>query len=252
VDRFFNAPMLALAVLVLPLLVVDYYVSRGEHRNDWLTTGVMIAHVTISTAFLAEFVVKVSIAQSRIGYMARNWLDLIIIILPFLRPLQGFRTIRFLRPLQAARVVEFSRVYALRGVGIKAVRTMVPVLLGLRFTQRFRRGAEVAAVGRRPNYSKWPRAALVLELQRLQKRIDELEGRSAVTADWCAGAKTPESSYHGPDMHRREDAAGPVRATDPAAAAASGDKAAASGDKAAASGDKAEADRSCGKPEESR
>jgi hypothetical protein len=145
--------------------------------------------------------------------------------------------------LQAARVVEFSRVYALRGVGIKAVRTMVPVLLGLRFTQRFRRGAEVAAVGRRPNYSKWPRAALVLELQRLQKRIDELEGRSAVTADWCAGAKTPESSYHGPDMHRREDAAGPVRATDPAAA---------SGDKAAASGDKAEADRSCGKPEESR
>jgi len=211
VDRFFNGPMLALAVLVLPLLVVDYYVSRGEHRKDWLTTGVMIAHVTISTAFLAEFVVKVSIAQSRLGYIARNWLDLIIIILPFLRPLQGFRTIRFLKPLQVARVVQVSRLYALRGVGLKAVRTMVPVLLGLRFTQRFRQGAEVAAVGGRPDYAKWPRAALVLELQRLQRRIDELESRAAASAASVANTQAKEPSYDGPDSRNRPDADGPVK-----------------------------------------
>jgi hypothetical protein len=174
VDRFFNVPMLTLALLVLPLLVVDYYVTRGEDSHKWLTSGVMTAHITISIAFLVEFVVKVGIAQSRLGYMARNWIDPIIIVLPFLRPLQSLRTIRFLKPLQAAKVVQFSRVYAVRGVGLKAVRTMVPLLLGLRFTQRFRNRSAMVAGGK-PDYSKWPRAALLLEVERLHQRVHELE-----------------------------------------------------------------------------
>lgn len=157
VERRFGVPMLTLALLVLPLLVVDYYVTRGDEKH-WLTRYVMVAHVAISVAFMLEFLVKINIAQSRLGYLARNWIDLIIIVLPFLRPF---------------RVLRVARVYALRGVGLKAVRTMIPVLLGLRFTQRFRRSSAARPV--RADYSKWPRAALVLELERLQKRLAELE-----------------------------------------------------------------------------
>lgn len=214
VDRFFNVPMLTLALLVLPLLVVDYYVSRHDEGHDWLSTGVVIAHVTISAAFLTEFVVKVGIAQSRLGYMARNWLDLIIIILPFLRTLQVFRTVRLLKPLQAARVIQYSRLYAVRGVGIKAVRTMVPVLLGLRFTQRFRNSKP--AVAHRPDYSLWPRAALVLEVERLQKKLEELEKRPAPPENIpSTGAKAADSSYHGPEPRARSTPA--AEAADPAA-----------------------------------
>jgi voltage-gated potassium channel len=164
VERFFNVPMLTLALLVLPLLVVDYYVARGggEHNYPRLAFAVMCCHFALSVAFLVEFLVKIRIAQSRVSYLARNWIDLIIIVLPFLRPFRALRV---------------ARLYAVRGVGLKAVRTMVPVMLGLRFTQRFRRGSEAKPT--RPDYSKWPRAALVLELERLQKKLAELErGRS--------------------------------------------------------------------------
>lgn len=198
VDRFFNVPMLTLALLVLPLLVVDYYASRGGDNHGWLSSGVIIAHIAISVAFLVEFVVKIGIAQSRLGYVARNWIDLIIIILPFLRPLQGLRMVRFLRPLQTARVVQFSRVYAVRGVGIKAVRTMIPVLLGLRFTQRFRRrSAASAANSGKPNYSRWPRSALLLEVERLHQRVEELERAKpagAVPATAESGVGSPNGS----------------------------------------------------------
>lgn len=174
VDRFFSVPMLTLALLVLPLLVVDYYISRGTDKEHWLTTVVLVSHVAISLAFAVEFGVKIWIAQSRFGYLGRNWIDLIIIILPFLRSIRVFQTFRMLRSLEAARVVQISRIYAMRGVGLKAVRTMVPVLLGLRFTQRFRAGAPPGAPAK-PNYARWPRAALVLEVERLRKQLDELE-----------------------------------------------------------------------------
>lgn len=178
VDRFFSVPMLTLALLVLPLLVVDYYISRGTDKEHWLTTVVLFSHVTISLAFAAEFVVKIWIAQSRFGYLGRNWIDLIIIILPFLRSIRVFQAFRMLRSLEAARVVQFSRIYAMRGVGLKAVRTMVPVLLGLRFTQRFRAGAPPGAPAK-PNYARWPRAALVLEVERLRKELETFQKTEA-------------------------------------------------------------------------
>lgn len=158
VDRFFNVPMLTLAILVLPLLVVDYYVTRGgEGKYPRLAIAVMCCHVALSVAFLAEFIVKIRIAQSRLSYLTRNWIDLIIIVLPFLRPF---------------RILRAMRLYAVRGVGLKAFRTMVPLMLGLRFTQRFHRSSDATV---RADYSKWPRAALVFELERMKKRLSEME-----------------------------------------------------------------------------
>jgi voltage-gated potassium channel len=163
VNRLFNVPMLTLAILVLPVLVVDYYVSKAGRQHEALAWGVLVAHITISAAFLVEFAVKIRIAQSRLRYIATNWVDVIIIILPFLRPL---------RVLRAFRVLELSRVYAVRGVGVKAVRTFIPVVLGLRFVQRFRPSQPEAV---RTDYARWPRSALLAEVRRLAERVEELE-----------------------------------------------------------------------------
>ena len=162
VHRFFNVPMLVLAVLVLPVLMVDYYLCRVGRQHYLLSWTVLIAHVTISAAFMIEFAVKVRIAQSRLGYIVANWLDVVIIILPFLRPF------RALRPARAA--------YAVRGVGVNAVRMCVPVVLGLRFVQRYQKPAATPA---RVDYAKWPRAALLTEVTRLAGRVHDLEARPA-------------------------------------------------------------------------
>lgn len=202
VDQFFNVPMLTLAVLILPLLVLDYYLSRHGNEHHQLELGVFIAHIAISLAFLVEFVVKVSIAQSRFSYVVKNWLDLIIIVLPFLRTL---RILRAARALEAARVLQLSRVYAMRGVGIKAFRTMVPLVLGLRFVQRFQRKKDEPPEA--IDYSKWPRGALLHEVKRLSARVEQLEAEAAAAPLAAGEAKAGPSDYHGTATSTRDGTA---------------------------------------------
>lgn len=170
VDRFFQAPMLILSLLVLPILVAQYYfITHLSH--PWLSIGLEAAFFVIAFAFLVEFAIKVTIAQSRARYCLVNWLDLVIILLPFLRPL---------RIARAAQVIRLSRAYTLRGVGMKFCRTAFAFLLGTRFARRLQaRFARPAPVDKSPpDYTQWSRAALIAEITRLQERVRELEQQS--------------------------------------------------------------------------
>lgn len=167
VDRFFQVPMLVLALLVLPLLAAHcYFTYHLEHAG--LVSMVDIAFAAISAVFLVEFVVKVTIAQSRLRYCLTNWLDIVIIVLPFLRPL---------RVAKAARVVQLSRAYSFRGVYMKVVRTGAAFLLGTEYARRLRerqaRANQRAQAA--PDYSQWSRAALISEIQRLKERLEAAE-----------------------------------------------------------------------------
>jgi hypothetical protein len=169
IDRAFHWPMIVLALLILPLLVIDliYFQRHLDNpayvpREDWVFWAIRIGFATIWLAFLVEFIVKISIAESRVQYVRKNWLDVIIIAVPILRP------------LRAAAIAKTSRVFTLRGVGFKVARYVFTLVIGMEATERF---LERVGVRRdaRPAPRTMTRHDLVDEVKRLRRLTDDWE-----------------------------------------------------------------------------
>lgn len=160
VDRFFHVPMLVLSLLVLPILVAQYHFS-SRLNHPWIPIALETGFLLISVAFLFEFAVKVTVARSRLRYMLANWLDMVIILLPFLRP---FRSVRVLR-----------LAYGFRGVSGKLIRTAPAAAMSLGMVQRLcSRFVPPQASGEAPpDYSKWSKASLIAEIHRLEEQLRE-------------------------------------------------------------------------------
>ena len=179
----FNVPMLVLALLVLPLLGLEYlrwqqnytYVGRWLLEHPAADVAMAVAWVVIYIAFLIEFVVKVTIAPSRLQYVIKNWLDVLILLLPLLRPLRGLRALRAMRGVQIARV---SRVFTLRGVVMRLLRAILALILAMEIVKRIKRRFASAAGKNAPvDYAQWSKAALVSEINRLKKDNKELQNQ---------------------------------------------------------------------------
>jgi hypothetical protein len=161
VDRYFHWPMMVLALCVIPLLVIELM----QKAQGWLGLAVKIGFGVIWLAFLVEFVVKVALAESRTEYARRNWLDLIIIVVPVLRPLR-----------LTGSLVRTTRVFKLRGVAMKAARYVLTIVLGLEVTAKL---LHRMGIRRRRPHEKDPdemtRHELTTEIRRLRKLTDAWE-----------------------------------------------------------------------------
>ncbi|MCH7571830.1 MAG: hypothetical protein IH891_02815 [Planctomycetes bacterium] len=161
INRHFHWPMLMLALLMLPLLVVEFLIKPAP--GTWLRWVCLIGLTIIWLAFFIEFVVKITIAESRFEYAKRNWLDIIIIIMP------AFRTLRF------ASIARSSRLFTLRGVGMKFGRYFFTGLLGLEATDRLLLRIGLKKKHRRPHPDKMTRHQLSTEVLKLRKLEDAWE-----------------------------------------------------------------------------
>ncbi|MHC4421614.1 MAG: hypothetical protein ACYS1E_13580 [Planctomycetota bacterium] len=117
VDRFFHWPMIVLALAILPLLAIEVFRAPAGA----LKWAIEIGFAVIWLAFVIEFVIKITIAECRLEYIRRNWLDIVIILVPLLRPLRAFRATQGL-----ART---TRVFKMRGVGMKCARYIFTVIV---------------------------------------------------------------------------------------------------------------------------
>jgi voltage-gated potassium channel len=95
-DRFCSAvdgPMLILAGLMLPILIVPL-ISRlhGSVAASFDAAGYLIWG-----AFIAEYLTKLALAPDRWRFVRGSVFDLVVIAIPFLRPLRLVRTLRLLR-----------------------------------------------------------------------------------------------------------------------------------------------------------
>lgn len=115
-ERAVELPLLVLAIAMVPLLLVPLVVDlpSGVQRTfvaiDWLIWG----------AFAFEYLVRLSLTTRRWAFVRREWLDLLIVVLPFLRPLRVVRSGRALRVLRLARLGLF-----MGGVGPGISRLLV-------------------------------------------------------------------------------------------------------------------------------
>jgi voltage-gated potassium channel len=99
-ERATELPLLILALAMIPLLLAPLVVSL----SDTAEAAVMTADWFIWAAFAFEYVIRLALTDQRGRFVRRQWPDLLIIVLPFLRPLRIMRSARALRLLRLTRL----------------------------------------------------------------------------------------------------------------------------------------------------
>ncbi len=160
VDRWFQWPMMVLSLIFLGLIGVEWLGAD----DGTVAIAVDVAFAIVWTAFVIELLVKLIIAESRWQYLKKNWLDLVIVAVPLLRPLRV-----------ASSVAKMTRVVRLRGAAVKTGRAVLPAVIGLRATH-----AVMRRLGVNPRDRKAPEQMTRLELEneviRLRQDLDALIG----------------------------------------------------------------------------
>ncbi|MCC9645306.1 potassium channel protein [Rhodopirellula sp. JC740] len=126
--QHFSVPMIGIALLILPVLVTEFFLRDQVARYQWLRIALHVGTGVIWFAFAAEFILMVSIAEKKLQYIRHNWVDLAIILLPFfsfLRSLQAVRGTRLAKLAKIPQLAKLARAYRLRGTALKGFRALV-------------------------------------------------------------------------------------------------------------------------------
>lgn len=122
IERKASTPMLAIALLILPLLGVEFLLKDEVAAYPWLGYGLEFGAGFIWLAFAFEFTLMLSITGEKMAYCRQHWINILIILLPLLAFLRNIQAIRALR---AARSANLLRVYRVRGVLMRLRHALV-------------------------------------------------------------------------------------------------------------------------------
>ncbi|WP_338769756.1 hypothetical protein WAF17_10485 [Bernardetia sp. ABR2-2B] len=121
--RKFSMPMIAIALLIIPILFIDLNKTVGEQvaaRVPDIKLYLESVQAFIWVAFTFEFILMFSVTRDKLDYCKANWIDLFIILLPLVSFLRTFRAIQGL-----ARVNQVARAYRFKGVITKVREALV-------------------------------------------------------------------------------------------------------------------------------
>lgn len=107
-EQYTALPMLVLALAFIPLLIIPFLVDLSA---GWEVTFFALDWF-IWAAFAIEYLIRLYLAPKKLEFMRRNVIDLLVVVLPFLRPLRFLRfgralrlTVMLARTGKAARIV---------------------------------------------------------------------------------------------------------------------------------------------------
>ncbi len=100
-EQAVELPLLILSLVMLPLLIIPLAVELPSVLEVTMVAGGW----SIWAACASAYVVRLSLSDKRWQFVRRQWLDLVGVVLPFLRPLRVVRSPRELRLLRMGRVV---------------------------------------------------------------------------------------------------------------------------------------------------
>ncbi|MCA9133050.1 MAG: hypothetical protein KDA45_07835 [Planctomycetales bacterium] len=177
-ERAFSIPMIWIALLILPVLGLQAIFNEKIVDYPWLRGGLHFSAGLIWFAFAAEFLVMVSVADKKLSYCKKHWLDLMIIILPLVSFLRTLRLVKATRMMQFGKLQQISRlmrVYRLRGVAMRGFRA----LLLLEVAQRLLRTSPQRRIEKlEEEYREKQR-----DLEFLRQEIDELRAKHSSPSD---------------------------------------------------------------------
>ena len=127
-ERMFSVPMIAIALLILPVLVIEFFFKTQVARHEWLRLALHISTGVIWFAFALEFILMVSVADKKLTYIRTNWIDLAIILLPllsFMRSLSLLRSTKLAKLLRVSKLTRLASIYRMRATAVKALRALI-------------------------------------------------------------------------------------------------------------------------------
>jgi hypothetical protein len=123
-DRLFGGPMILIALLTLPVLVLEFAHAERVRSSMELALALHIGVSAIWVAFALEFVLRSSVAPNPLAHARDRWLDLAVVALPLLEfalthgvdaaPLA--RLLRLQQALPVERLAGMQQLYRLRGL----------------------------------------------------------------------------------------------------------------------------------------
>ena len=136
-DRAFGLPLLLLALLILPILGIEYIWAKTVEESPAFELVLNVGMALIWVAFAAEFIIKLEASGHPLKYAKEKWVDAAIVLLPTLEfalfwwtsasPLARLlRSTRAIAPDQLARM---GRVYRLRGLLVKGWHALLALEL---------------------------------------------------------------------------------------------------------------------------
>lgn len=179
-EKFFSVPMILIALMVLPVLALEYFWEEQVRSQFGLSLGLDIANSIIWMAFALEFILMVSVAERRIAYCIQNWMDLAIVILPLIDFLPILRIWRLGQLLRLNQLNRMSRLYRLRGMLMKAWRAillleMITRLLGNYKERRLKKLRDLVTA------KEIELAELRQEMRELQEELDRKQDAAVAT-----------------------------------------------------------------------
>lgn len=177
-ERFFSVPMIVFALMVLPVLSLEYFWEEEVRVHFGLALALDIANSLIWMAFAIEFTLMVSVADKKLAYCIQNWMDLAVVVLPVIDFLPVLRLWQLSRLVQLNQIGRLGRLYRLRGLFFKAWRAfllleMINRLLGNYRERRLRKLRDLIA-------------AKQIELDELRQELADLEKPVGTEADRSA------------------------------------------------------------------
>ena len=93
-DRYLDVPLALASVLMVLLAVIEL---SGEVGGPWRWRLTALGW-SLWGLFFVEFAVKFVLAPVKRAYLRRNWLDVLVLVVPFLRFLKVLGVLRAARP----------------------------------------------------------------------------------------------------------------------------------------------------------
>jgi len=125
--RIFSMPMLLIALLILPILAIEFVFKGAIQQHTWLRLLLHAATGFIWFAFALEFIIMISATDKKLAYIKKNWIDLAIILIPLISFLRSLRVLRLTRLAKIQKIAKLGRVYRVRSLGMKAVRALMTI-----------------------------------------------------------------------------------------------------------------------------
>lgn len=170
VKEKFSIPMIIIALLIIPVLVIEwkFYEPVEAYLNTDLSFVLDMTQAFIWLAFAYEFILMLAISRDKLDYAVKNWVDLLIIFLPFIA------FIRTLRIIKVARLSHLARGYKLRGLLMKARQGILFAGLIYRFARL--QEYQIKSLKKKLDNNRKEREVLEEELVTLYEISEEKKG----------------------------------------------------------------------------
>jgi voltage-gated potassium channel len=181
-ERAFSVPMILFALMVLPLLAVEYFQAERVRDEPALALWVDVGTSVIWLAFAVELILMVAVADRPWRYCARNWVDVVIVLLPAVEALPALRLLRLGRLLRLEQLLRWGRLTRLQALVSHGWRAFLLLQVVQRLTgrtpeRRLERLRELLLA----------KEEEVADLRQEVKELEELVAQQALTGKVAAG-----------------------------------------------------------------